>query len=125
MMCLCLKMGNGIKPDSSMEMMDHSASHGSYMMLNGGVFRSAENGFVSLPISTECLPEGFCLELNCGEMPRQIIPTKLSDVLEQNTDPRYLLSAKACQGILNRSEKRNKKLPKELEAALKEQINAV
>jgi hypothetical protein len=31
---------------------------------------------------------------------------------------RYWLSAKACQGILNRAERRGKELPPELKAAL-------
>jgi hypothetical protein len=43
----------------------------------------------------------------------------LSDILETGDVPqRYYLSAKACAGILRRAEKRGKKLPAALEAAL-------
>ena len=37
-------------------------------------------------------------------------------------DPKYRLSARACQGIINRAERRGKELPKELKEALEEQI---
>jgi len=45
----------------------------------------------------------------------------LSSVLEPegSIPPKYLLSPKACQGILRRAEKRGKALPPLLEAALK------
>ena len=45
----------------------------------------------------------------------------LSDTLETGAVPqRYYLSAKACAGILRRAEKRGKKLPEQLQAALEE-----
>ena len=47
----------------------------------------------------------------------------LSEVLEENPDPRYTLSARACQGILNRADRRGKKLPEILRAALERQAN--
>lgn len=50
-------------------------------------------------------------------------PTLLSDILEEDADERYNLSSKACRGILNRANKRGKKLPKVLEEALKAQID--
>lgn len=50
------------------------------------------------------------------------MPTKLSQILEENADPKYRLSARACQGILNRAERRGKELPKELREALEAQI---
>ena len=45
----------------------------------------------------------------------------LSQILEDYPHPRYSLSAKACQGILNRASRRGKKLPEMLEKALVEQ----
>ena len=45
----------------------------------------------------------------------------LSQILEDSPHPRYSLSAKACQGILNRANRRGKKLPEMLEKALVEQ----
>ena len=45
----------------------------------------------------------------------------LSQILEDSPHPKYSLSAKACQGILNRANRRGKKLPDMLEKALVEQ----
>lgn len=42
----------------------------------------------------------------------------LSEILESETPARYYLSAKACQGILRRAEKRGRALPKPLREAL-------
>ena len=45
---------------------------------------------------------------------------RLSDILEtENIPQKFFLSAKACAGILRRAESRGKKLPEQLEAALK------
>jgi hypothetical protein len=48
----------------------------------------------------------------------------LSQILEQNPDPKYNLSPKACQGILNRAQKRGKELPKMLQDALEHQAQS-
>ncbi len=45
----------------------------------------------------------------------------LSQILEDSPHQKYSLSAKACQGILNRASRRGKKLPEMLEKALVEQ----
>ena len=42
----------------------------------------------------------------------------LSNVLEENPDPKYDLSQKACRGILNRAARRGKELPTVLREAL-------
>ena len=38
-----------------------------------------------------------------GEYPREEKESRLSQILEESPHPKYSLSAKACQGILNRS----------------------
>ena len=70
-------------------------------------------------------PTGFLtlstLEHNAfhGQSPNDEGVCSLSDVLETGEVPqRYFLSAKACQGILRRSEKRGKELPSNLKQAL-------
>lgn len=65
---------------------------------------------------------GFCLTLNLSEKPRVPNPTLLSDILEEDADPKYELSEKACRGILNRASKRGKQLPSVLKEALESQI---
>ena len=63
---------------------------------------------------------GVCLTLNGSEWPSDGAVCTLSDILEANPDPKYLLSPKACRGILNRAEKRGRRLPPSLEMALVE-----
>jgi hypothetical protein len=64
-------------------------------------------------------PTGF-LTLNTSEWPSDAAVCSLSDTLETGNVPqRFYLSAKACQGILRRAEKRGKKLPVILESALR------
>ena len=94
---------------------------GESTMLNSGAFRSDENGLLWLQTSGGYQHQKFYLTLNIGEKPREPNPTKLSQILEENADPKYRLSSKACQGILNRAERRGKELPTELKAALGEQ----
>ena len=57
-----------------------------------------------------------------GECPSVAVELRLSAILEDCPPPKYFLSAKACQGILNRAERRGKKLPEELEMALRVQV---
>ena len=53
-----------------------------------------------------------------GEYPSEERESRLSQILEDRPHPKYCLSAKACQGILNRANRRGKKLPEMLEMAL-------
>ena len=70
-------------------------------------------------------PTGF-LTLSTSEHADTLEPSlkggavcSLSDILETGDLPqRYYLTAKACQGILRRAEKRGKELPRELNLAL-------
>ena len=57
-------------------------------------------------------------------VPYQKKITKLSQILETGpVDPKYTLSKKACSGILNRAERRGKKLPEMLETALEKVVS--
>ena len=91
------------------------------MTLSSGEFRKDADGLLSSQISTDSAQPKYFLTLNCGEKPRVPNPTKLSEILESNVDEKYNLSAKACQGILNRAERRGKELPDALLKALTEQ----
>ena len=59
-----------------------------------------------------------------GESPRDGVESHLSQILEDNPHPKYYLSAKACQGILNRAARRGKDLPEALRKALEAQCGA-
>lgn len=97
-------------------------SLGEYMMHNFGGFRKDEGECVFSLTSMGTPQENYYL--NCGEKPLEPRPTKLSQILEQNPDPKYNLSPKACQGILNRAQKRGKELPKMLQDALEHQAQS-
>ena len=56
-----------------------------------------------------------------GELPNEGVESRLSQVLETNPPEKYALSAIACRGILNRANRRGKKLPQVLEIALIQQ----
>lgn len=56
-----------------------------------------------------------------GESPSAAVESRLSQILEESAHPKYYLSAKACQGILNRAAKRGKELPELLKTALMSQ----
>ena len=68
---------------------------------------------------------GERLTLNIGEYPNEERESSLSQILQQPTDvpEKYYLSSRACQGILNRAEKRGKELPAPLKKALEQQAN--
>lgn len=53
-----------------------------------------------------------------GECPSEESVSRLSQILEDTPHPKYYLSAKACQGILNRAQRRGKRLPEALVWAL-------
>ena len=53
-----------------------------------------------------------------GESPSVAVESHLWQILEENPHPKYYLSAKACQGILRRAEKRKEELPEMLKNAL-------
>lgn len=69
--------------------------------------------------------ESFSRTHLTGDAPGEPMPSRLSDILERDPDPKYRLSAKACQGILNRAQRRGKELPEKLEKALVEQSLAL
>lgn len=61
---------------------------------------------------------GECMTRNTGESPNAVVVSRLSQILEETPHPKYNLTAKACQGILRRAERRGKDLPKLLKQVL-------
>ena len=59
---------------------------------------------------------------NFSEAPDPVVETRLSQILQYDAPSRYDLSARACQGIINRANKRGKQLPPMLKDALEEVI---
>ena len=59
-----------------------------------------------------------------GEYPNEERESRLSQITEACAPQKYYLSARACQGILNRAKRKNKKLPEILEKVLIAQASA-
>lgn len=62
---------------------------------------------------------------NTGECPSVVVESRLSQILEATPPLKYCLSARACQGILNRAARRGKDLPEMLKAVLTQQSQEV
>ena len=73
-------------------------------------------------METDGLLRGEFLTLNTGEYPSAAVESTLSQILEANAPEKYYLSAKACEGILRRAERRGKQLPPMLKEALEQMI---
>lgn len=58
----------------------------------------------------DTLSHGEPWTLNSGESPRDAVESSLSQILEASVPEKYVLSARACLGILRRSDKRGKPL---------------
>lgn len=68
---------------------------------------------------------GEYMTRNTGESPNAAVESRLSQILEATPHTKYCLSARACQGILNRAARRGKDLPEMLKAALTQQSQEV
>ena len=113
----CRTSRSGRKPEGSSG--TDGALRGEHTTPNSGVCRSADGGSAWWLTSTG-IPLGTS-SLNVSEKPSVPVDTKLSQILEENPDPKYNLTPKACAGILRRAERRGKDLPECLKAALVEQ----
>lgn len=65
------------------------------------------------------------MTLNIGEKPREDMPSRYSEIIEDYGEAKYLLSSKACQGILRRADKKGAEIPDELRTVLEKQSNEV
>ena len=95
------------RPEGGIQFLDLRAGHGNLLG------RSWE---------TDSPLHGDSSTRNTGEFPRDARESTLWQILEDNAPERYFLSARACEGVLRRAEKRGKALPKMLKDALKEAI---
>ena len=96
---------------------------GEFLTHNIGVSPSAEKESILYVTSTGTqLPESCLTVINISEAPIHPEKVHLIDILERNPDPKYTLSARACQGILDRINRRGKAVPEILLTALKQTI---
>lgn len=87
------------------------------------LLEKTENGqnLAQFPVM-DGLSRGDCSMLVVGAYPSVERESRLSWILEGNVPQKYYLSARACQGILNRASRRGKALPDLLKNALLEMI---
>ena len=116
---LDLRRGGGVTQEASWE--TGGVLHGEYMMHSIGAYLNEENEYVLLPTSMDTQQQKYCLTLNISEKPRTPMPSSLSEILEESADEKYNLSARACNGILSRANRRGKQLPEILQKALEAQ----
>jgi hypothetical protein len=79
-------------------------------------------GAITLRMVDGALLGGFTMP-SFGESPREENASLLSQILEDSAPQKYCLSARACEGILNRAQRRGKELPLELKEALLRQCS--
>lgn len=79
-------------------------------------FRAGDAGDILFDVMTDGIIRNF------SEAPDPVIETRLSQILQYDAPDRYDLSSRACQGIINRANKRGKQLPPMLKDALEEVI---
>ena len=68
-------------------------------------------------------PSMLMAECSLPELPNGVNVSRLSQILQDSAPQKYYLSARACQGILNRASRRGKELPKELRDVLEQQAD--
>ena len=119
-MFLCLRTESGQNKDACMEWERTESPFPSLtncMMHSGTVYRNEGKEFAYWLTSMDTVQPEYCLSLNLSEHPREENPSHLSEILEDEVDPRYSLSPKACLGILKRASRRGKALPDVLKEA--------
>lgn len=79
-------------------------------------FRAGDAGDILFDVMRDGITRNF------SEAPDPVVETRLSQILQYDAPARYGLSARACQGIINRANKRGKQLPTMLKDALEEVI---
>ena len=99
----CLKRAGLPGGDTTMKWEDDGAWYGELTMHNTGEKPS------------ETAVQEMCSKWGPHSVAEE---SRLSQILEETPHPKYNLTAKACQGILRRAERRGKDLPKLLKAVL-------
>lgn len=74
--------------------------------------------------ATDTASHGGSLMRNTGECPSVARESTLWQILQADAPVKYYLSARACEGILRRAERRGKALPPMLREALEEAKHA-
>ena len=103
--------------DAPLKSSSESARKYLFLDLRADAGHSQERSWVPATVS-----RGGSSTRNTGEYPRDAEESTLWQILQEDAPERYCLSAKACEGILRRAERRGKALPQILRDALEEAV---
>lgn len=105
-----------ISESSSKRSAKLSMSKFQFLDLRGGGLTQEQSWATDIPLRGELWTH------NIGECPKDVVESHLSQILEVAPHPTYYLTARACDGVIIRAEKRWKKnFPEVLSNALEEQ----
>ena len=103
--------------DASLKNLLKSAGDTQYLDLTGANGDQPERSWVTATAS-----RGGSSTRNTGECPSAAKGSTLWQILQADAPEKYYLSARACEGILRRAERRGKALPPMLREALEEAV---
>ena len=101
--------------DASLKSLSESARKYLFLDLRTDAGHSQERSWVTATVS-----RGGSSTRNTGECPSAAKESTLWQILQENAPEKYYLSAKACEGILRRAERRGRELQLTLREALEE-----
>ena len=103
--------------DASLKSSSELARKYLFLDLRTDAGHSQERSWVTATVS-----RGGSSTRNTGECPSAAKESTLWQILQENAPEKYYLSARACEGILRRAERRGKELPPILREALEEAV---
>ena len=114
--------GKTSKPFSRKSSKSQAPKRPTFLYLIGGADGTKPEGYSDIaPTGSRFPSAGEYTTRSFGEFPSEENASRLSQILEDSPLPKYSLSAKACEGILRRAERRGKELPEALRIALEAQ----
>ena len=106
--------------DASLKSSSESARKYLFLDLRVNAGQSQERSWVTATAS-----HGVSSTRNTGECPSVARESTLWQILQANAPEKYYLSARACEGILRRAERRGEALPPMLREALEEAVTLI
>ena len=107
----------GKTSDASLKSSSDSARKCLFLDLRADAGHNPERSWVTATAS-----RGDSSTRNTGECPSAVSESTLWQILQEDAPEKYYLSARACEGILRRAERRGKELPQILREALEESM---
>ena len=118
----CLKMLQEFSAHQTVKISEQSLKRSAQLKKQMYIFLDLRNGKMpEWSSGTDSLSAIGLSTADISESPKGAEESTLSAILQETVDSRYLLSAVACRGILQRASRRGKALPELLKKALEQQ----